>query len=162
MTEPFVSQTEIDELTARFKDRVKSIFEPFDRSRNGCCDERELGSILKALGLAPTEEEVVQLLQDCREDEPSSYLLFDKVEPVLINALLDHHLKAMYKFPSEDELLQAFYVFDPDRKGFIDSNILREKLLSEGEPFRGKEMEDFLSFADSSGIIDYRSYVQKI
>ncbi|KAL0222802.1 hypothetical protein P9112_002192 [Eukaryota sp. TZLM1-RC] len=157
-----LSTQDVEELKQKFRERVKAKFTPFDRSHNNTCDEREFATIFKSLGLAPTEEETIQLLNECREDEPSSFLLYDKVEPVLVNALLDNYTQGLYSPPTNEQLLKAFQVLDPERKGFIETDVLRELLTSTGEPFRSKELEDFFGIAEEDGIIDYQAYIDKL
>ncbi|KAL0222185.1 hypothetical protein RCL1_002039 [Eukaryota sp. TZLM3-RCL] len=157
-----MSQSELESLKEKFRERIKSKFDPFDRSRNGSCDEREFGTILRSLGLAPSEEELARLLQDCRDDEPSSFLLYERVEMVLIQALLDHQLRGHYKMPSDEDILQAFQVLDPQKKGFIEADVLREYLSSMGEPFRYKELDDFFSVSEFNGLVEYKAYIRKL
>ena len=62
---------------------------------------------------------------------------------------------------SEDVLLQAFRVFDPEGNGYIEAHRMRDLLITKGTPFREKEIDAFMSVAKDleTGHIYYEDYV---
>ena len=53
---------------------------------------------------------------------------------------------------------------DPDNKGYIEAEKLRNLLTTHGERFSQEEIDDFLSFASDSetGLMHYEDYVMQI
>ena len=66
---------------------------------------------------------------------------YERFEPKMLEILAEGD----WEPDSEEVLLQAFRVFDEEGKGFIESNRLREALITKGTPFREKEIDAFLS-----------------
>ena len=62
---------------------------------------------------------------------------------------------------SEETILQAFRVLDPDNRGYIDEDTLVEMLTENEWTFRDKEIEDFLRVAKDpdTGYIHFEDYV---
>ena len=63
---------------------------------------------------------------------------------------------------SEEELLEAFKVFDRDGNGFITSHELRNIMNSLGENLTPEEIEEMIKEADldNDGQIDYEEFVK--
>ena len=61
--------------------------------------------------------------------------------------MLDVLLKNEYEPAPAEHLLAAFRVLDPDSKGFIRRDVIKELLTTKGIPLRPKEIESFLNFA---------------
>ena len=53
---------------------------------------------------------------------------------------------------------------DPDNKGYIEAEKLRNLLTTHGERFSQEEIDDFLSFASDSetGLMHYEDYVMQV
>lgn len=64
-------------------------------------------------------------------------------------------------FNSEDEMRQAFSVFDKDGDGFITADELRHVMTSLGEKLTDEEVNEMISEADRNGDnqIDYKGTV---
>ncbi|KAA3670042.1 uncharacterized protein DEA37_0001266 [Paragonimus westermani] len=67
----------------------------------------------------------------------------------------------MVREASEEELLKAFAVLDPEKRGYITVSEMESLMANEGEPFSSDEMEEMLAAATdlSKGKIIYREYV---
>jgi hypothetical protein len=59
-------------------------------------------------------------------------------------------LENQYPRDSEDKLLRAFRTLDPDNKGYIEADKLRNLLTTHGERFSQEEIDDFLTFASDA------------
>ena len=46
----------------------KSIFESFDKNKDGTIDQKELGEVIKAIGKKPTDEEIRAMLHEIDTD----------------------------------------------------------------------------------------------
>ena len=109
----------------------------------------------------PSEAQIRDYIIDQLEgDEPCDYIKFEKFEPYMLNVLQNHEFD-----PNPPEhLLAAFKVLDPEGKGYIRIDVMKELLTTKGIQFREREIESFLKFAeDKSGqFIFYEDYVTKL
>jgi len=62
---------------------------------------------------------------------------------------------------SEDTLLQAFKVLDPNGLGYIDGQRMRDLLITKGAAFREKELDQFMQVAKDleTGNVYYEDYI---
>ena len=140
--------------------RIDEAFKLFDRDDKKMVDVREIGTIVRHLGICPTEIELRDLITECEEEEPTGFIRFEKFERMMTRILLENQ----YPRDSEDKLLRAFRTLDPDNKGYIEAEKLRNLLTTHGERFSQEEIDDFLSFASDSesGLMHYEDYVMQV
>jgi len=50
------------------EDKIKETFDLFDRDGDGKISTKEVGTVLRALGLTPTEGEVANIIKDISEE----------------------------------------------------------------------------------------------
>lgn len=100
--------------------------------------------------------ELKALLSEMQGDSSTGYVQYEKFEATVLQRLLDQ------EFPrdSDDRLLAAFHALDPERRGFIESETLREMLMTKGEMFTEDEVDDLLAFAADAetGLVHYEDY----
>ncbi len=139
---------------------IKAAFSLFDRDNKGMCDVREIGTIVRHLGICPTEIELRDLITECEEEEPTGFIRFEKFERMMSRILLENQ----YPRDPEDKLLRAFRTLDPDNKGYIEAEKIRTLLTTHGERFSQEEMDDMLSFGSDaeSGHFHYEDYVMQV
>ncbi|KAF7254927.1 EF-hand calcium-binding domain-containing protein 2, partial [Paragonimus skrjabini miyazakii] len=137
--------------------KITEAFDLFDHERNRTIDFRELGTVIRAIGGVPTEAEVLQMVRELENDPPNGYINLERFLPVMMEAIEQE------QFPkaSEEELLKAFAVLDPEKRGFITVSEMESLMANEGEPFTPEELEEMLAAATdlSKGKIIYREYV---
>jgi Ca2+-binding EF-hand superfamily protein len=70
--------------------------------------------------------------------------------------------KKMGDIDSEDDLIQAFVIFDSNRTGFITTNEFRDVMMNLGERLTYDEVTEMIIAADknSTGRINYRGMLQ--
>ncbi|KAL0233775.1 hypothetical protein PCE1_002281 [Barthelona sp. PCE] len=165
---------EMEKLRETFRKRVRDAFNLFDRKSDDSCDEREVGTILRALGLAPYEAEILGIVQKIRMDEPSSFVLYSRLEPVILDCMIQHHLRKTYALLPVYKLLKAFKTLDTERRGYLTGEELTDMLTKEAvpgvqeneplEPLRQEEIQDFLDFGLDSDdeLFYYEDYCFKI
>ena len=136
---------------------IKDGFELFDRDGKGTCDVREIGTIVRHLGICPTEIELRDLITECEEEEPTGFIRFERFERMMSRVLLENQ----YPRDSEEKLLRAFRTLDPNNNGYVEAEKVRTLLTTHGERFSPEEIEDFLNFAvdSESGLLHYEDYV---
>ena len=106
---------------------------------------------------AQVRDYIVVKLED---DEPSKYVKYEKVEPYMVNVLMENEFEPA---PAE-HLLAAFRILDPEGKGRIQYDLIRELLMTEGIPLRQTEIQLFETFAlDKTGEYgECEDYVAKL
>jgi Ca2+-binding EF-hand superfamily protein len=139
---------------------IKNGFGLFDRDGSGNVDVREIGTIVRHLGICPTEIELRDMITEVEEDDPTGFIRFEKFERMMSRILLENQ----YPRDPEEKLLRAFRTLDPDNKGYIEAEKLRTLLTTHGERFSQEEIDDFLHFAvdSSSGLLHYEDYVSQV
>ncbi|KAJ3111159.1 Dynein regulatory complex protein 8 [Physocladia obscura] len=120
---------------------TSSAFDTFDQSNNGTCDVREIGTVLRSLGLNPSEEQLKYWIREMEEEEPTGYIQFDKFFKVATiifstNAVIRH---------DEEEIFRAFQALDAEKKGYLLPDDLRRFMLTDGEAFSQEEMDEMLA-----------------
>jgi len=123
--------------------KITDAFLVFDTQENKQVDVRELGTVIRSLGLCPTEAEVNEIIAETEDETATGYVRLDRLLPVMTKVLLEK------KFRSQPEpvLLQAFETLDIDKKGYLLPDEISKYFKEEGEPFLQEELEEFLSAA---------------
>ena len=140
--------------------QIKEAFGLFDRDNKGVCDVREIGTIVRHLGICPAEMELRDMITEIEEEEPTGFIRFERFERMMTKVLME----VQYPRDAEDKLLKAFRTLDPDNKGSIEADRVRSLLTTHGERFTQEEIDDFLNFAvdAESGLLHYEDYVMHI
>ncbi|CAL9737594.1 calmodulin [Monosporozyma servazzii] len=135
-----------EEQIAEFKEA----FALFDKDNNGYISSSELATVMRSLGLSPSEAEVADLMNEIDVDGNH------KIEFSEFLALMSRQLKST---DSEQELLEAFKVFDKNGDGLISAAELKHVLTSIGEKLTDAEVDDMLKeVSDGSGEIDIQQF----
>ena len=69
---------------------IKAAFSLFDRDNKGMCDVREIGTIVRHLGICPTEIELRDLITECEEEEPTGFIRFERFERMMSRILMEN------------------------------------------------------------------------
>ena len=118
--------------TLEVQKMIKDAFALFDKDSKGVCDVREVGTVVRHLGICPTEIELRDMITEIEEEEPTGFIRFEKFERMMSRILLENQ----YPRDSEDKLLRAFRTLDPDNKGYIDQHyyaIAEKSTLTSGK-----------------------------
>ncbi|KXX73933.1 Calmodulin [Madurella mycetomatis] len=129
----------------------KEVFNAFDTDGTGDITASELGQVMRKLGLNPSNEELDDLVNEADLNK-DGVISFDE-----FLALMSKDVKEV---DAEEELLNAFKVFDKDGSGTISSDELRNVLKSLGEILTDDEVEQMVQLADRNGDgqIDYKEF----
>ncbi|KAF0697760.1 Aste57867_11553 [Aphanomyces stellatus] len=137
------------DMDTMMRARIRSAFEMFDKDRKGCVIQEEVSTIMRYLGAYPSEKDIIKkILPEMQEDEPSTFVTYEKFEKKMLEVLYSHE----YEPDTDETLLSAFrvrfQVLDPEKKGFIDAEVMKDLLVTKGTPFREKELEGMLGCQD--------------
>ncbi|KAL1484241.1 hypothetical protein MTO96_032687 [Rhipicephalus appendiculatus] len=117
-------------------------FALFDKDGNGVISTKELGKVMRALGQYPTEAELKEMIA-----EVDTYGNGTVEFPVFLAMMTKKTCTAH----TEDEIREAFKVFDRDGNGFITATELRDVMTTLGEKLMDEEVDEMIRAADMDG-----------
>ena len=132
-------------------EEFKEAFILLDKDGDGTINTKELGTCMRSLGKNPTEEELQDMINEVDVDGNGSLDFFEFL------MLMTNHLSS-----SEDDIKEAFRVFDADGNGMISAEELKSMLLSTGEETNEEEIEEMIRSidADDDGQVDYEEFAK--
>ncbi|KAH7652276.1 EF-hand-containing protein [Dioscorea alata] len=84
----------------------------FDKDGDGCITLDELATVIKSLGQNPTEEELHDMISEVDSDGNGT---------IEFSEFLHLMARKMKETDAEEELKEAFKVFDKDQNGYISA-----------------------------------------
>ncbi|CAN1145731.1 Probable calcium-binding protein CML17 [Linum perenne] len=105
--------TDVKKLDDEQIGELREIFRSFDRNKDGSLTQLELGSLLRSLGLKPSEDQLERMIQKADTNNNGLIEFSESValmEPDLVQS------KCPY---TKEQLRQMFTLFDRDENGFI-------------------------------------------
>ncbi|CAH1240763.1 troponin C isoform X1 [Branchiostoma lanceolatum] len=137
----------------------KMAFDMFDEDGGGDISTKELGTIMKRLGMSISREELQQMIDEVDEDA-SGTIDFEEFLEMMARAMQDSEREI-----PDDELRAAFRVLDKNGDGFIDKDEFRA-LASEcaGDDLTDDELHEFMDEYDGNrdGRFDYEEWKEII
>ncbi|KRX88755.1 Calmodulin [Trichinella pseudospiralis] len=127
-----------DEQIAEFQEA----FNLFDKDGDGKITSQELGIVMRSLGQRPTESELRDMVNEVDEDGNGT-IEFDEFLQMMSRKMKDSD--------SEQELKEAFQVFDKDKDGFISAAELHYVMTNLGEKLTDEEVQEMIREADLDG-----------
>jgi calmodulin len=131
----------------------RSINESRRKCNAGTITSKELGTVMGSLGQSPTEAELKKMVEEVDADGSGS-IEFEEFLGLLARKLRDTG--------AEDDIRDAFRVFDKDQNGFITPDELRHVMANLSDPLSDDELADMLHEADSDGDgqINYNEFLK--
>lgn len=122
----------------------------YDKAGEGAIDSKELGTVLRALGQNPSMAELEEMKTELESDSVD----FPSFLNLIANKIKDTE--------TEEDLLEAFRVFDKDMQNTISAAELRHIMTNMGEKLNDEEVDEMLKEADSdgSGKVNYAEFVK--
>ncbi len=132
----------------------REVFDLFDKDKDGAITAKELGDVMRALGANPTQAELDEMTLEVVKDETSQRIEFKE--------FLQLFAKKMKDPDTEEDLLEAFRVFDHDNDGIISNEELKHVMVTLGEFMSEEEADEMVREADidGDGLIDYIRFVK--
>jgi len=142
-----------DQLSEEQISEFKEAFSLFDKDGDGTITTVELGTVMRSLGLNPTETEIQDLVNEVDADGNGT---IDFPEFLTMMA------RKMKNTDSEEEIKEAFKVFDKDGNGYISAAELRHVMTNLGEKLTDNEVDEMVREADidGDGQINYDEFVK--
>ncbi|NXS47169.1 CAM2B protein, partial [Balaeniceps rex] len=147
----------------------KEAFSLFDKDGDGTITTKELGTVMRSLGQNPTEAELQDMINEVDADgEPrlSPHVPLSPCPPAHCpsvppptpgNGTIDFPefltmmARKMKDTDSEEEIREAFRVFDKDGNGYISAAELRHVMTNLGEKLTDEEVDEMIREADIDG-----------
>merc|ERR1711924_45384 len=130
------------EFTPEEISEYKDAFSLFDKDGSGSISTEELGQVMKNLGQSPSKEEL-----DCMVKEVDT----DGNGEICFDEFLEMMRKQVDSSDPEQDLREAFAVFDKDNSGTIDASELAEVMKTLGESLTAEEIQEMIKEADIDG-----------
>jgi calmodulin len=142
-----------DQLSNEQIAEFKEAFSLFDKDGDGSITTKELGTVMRSLGQNPTEAELQDMINEVDQDGSGT---IDFPEFLTLMA------RKMQDSDSEEEIKEAFRVFDKDGNGFISAAELRHVMTNLGEKLTDEEVDEMIREADvdGDGQINYEEFVK--
>lgn len=134
---------------------LKDAFALFDKDGDGTITTSELGTVMASLGHFPTPTELADMINDVDADGNG---VVDFSEFITLMS------RKMKESDSDEEMREAFRVFDRDGNGYISLSELKHVMTNLGERLSDQELEEMMSEADKDGDkqISYEEFVQML
>ena len=131
-----------EKLTNAQIQELQGIFNIFDKNSKGTISSIELGTIMRMLSMNPTEAELSEMIGEI-DFEGSGTIDFNEFLTIMSRKLDMRNI--------DDEIKEAFMVFDKNKDGFINSQEFREVMINLGEKLTEEEIGEMLKEADIDG-----------
>lgn len=145
-----------DKLSQDKINEFKEAFDIFDINKDGCISHKELGMIMRAIGQNPTDNELMSMVQEVNSDVNKIDIDFQGFVALMA--------KRMKDIDTEEEVIEAFRIFDKDGIGLIPVEELVRALAANGEKISLSEIQAIVEEADTDndGYINYQEFVRSV
>ncbi|BAT87970.1 hypothetical protein LR48_Vigan10g152400 [Vigna angularis] len=125
----------------------------FDKDGDGRINIEELGTAIRSLDENPTLEELQIMMSEVDTDGNGT---------IEFGEFLNLMARKMKESEAEEELKEAFRVFDKDQDGYISASELRSVMRTIGEKVTDEEVAQMVKEADldGDGLVDYEEFVR--
>ncbi|GAM24814.1 hypothetical protein SAMD00019534_079900, partial [Acytostelium subglobosum LB1] len=138
-----------EEAQAEFREA----FTLHDSNKDGRLEPAEIASALRWLGQNPSATDINDIIRE-----------FGGNGALTVEGLFNYLGKKVVDDFDEQELIEAFQVFDKDGKGLIGASDLRHILTNLGERLNEEQVEEMLkqSVGSGDGAINYEPFVKNM
>ena len=129
----------------------------FDTKKQDYLSADELGEIMRAMGFRPTEEELVDLVNEIDEDGSGQIEFAEFCQLCATFLVEDPDIETMKK-----ELKDAFRIYDKNGEGFITMDTLRALIAELLSPLTDEELDGIIAELDEdgSGTMDFDEFCE--
>lgn len=136
---------------------LREAFRLFDKDGDGSITTDELGTVMRNLGQYPNTDELNMMLKEIDIDGDGTFS-FEEFVQVMANM---GGISEQSEEDEEEELRQAFRVFDKTGCGYISASDLRAVLQCMGEDLTEDEIDEMIAEVDidGDGRIDFEEFI---
>ncbi|XP_034478832.1 neo-calmodulin-like [Drosophila innubila] len=141
------------ELSPRELLEFERAFAMLDLEKDGSVTVKELHYFMATLGKNPSESELMAMINAVDTDGNGSIEF-----PEFLNTMT----AKMCTCPNDEELREAFHVFDKDNSGYIGVDQIRVVMLDLNTKVSEEELEDMVREGDidGDGYLSYEEFVE--
>jgi len=141
----------VDQFSPAQIAELREVFALFDKDGDGAITATELGTVMGQLGPAPTESELQDMVNEVDLDGNGM---------IDFSEFLGLVTKMIREGQSDDEMKEAFDIFDKDRNGLISAFELRNVMSNLGEQLTDEEVEEMMREADTDmdGYLNFEEF----
>ncbi|XP_033214696.1 calmodulin-like isoform X2 [Belonocnema kinseyi] len=152
---PTISKSQMKEF--------REAFRLFDKDGDGSITKEELGRVMRSLGQFARAEELRTMLQEIDIDGDGN-VSFEEFVEIVSNIGGESAAAPTDQDQEEQELRDAFRVFDKHNRGYITASDLRAVLQCLGEDLSEEEIEDMIKEVDvdGDGRIDFYEFAHAL
>lgn len=145
---------EINNLTEMEIALYKEAFQIFDKHSEGYISSNELGTIMSSLGFNISDEDLNEITNIYDNDQNNNMIDF-----ISFLGIISKKKGNIYK---EEDLIDAFRIFDKEGNGKISSKELLYVMMSSGEDFNENYIKELIneSSMEHDEFIDYQKFVK--
>ena len=145
----------MEELSDEQIEEFKEAFSVFDPENKGYIPSKELGNLLRNLGIYITNEEKNEYIEKYAHDIEKNISFHDFLK-IVFEKISDTKI--------EDELLEAFNLFEHDKKKEIDIDNFEKDFQHYLPEISDKEIKEIAQFIKhpNSNVINIQEAVQKL
>jgi len=146
-----------DEMDEDELEEWRTIFNLFDVDGDQSITGEELGVVLRSMGQNPSEQELKEMISEMDEDD-SGTVDFEEFVILMKKKTADNEAEG------NDDIEEAFKVFDRNNDGVISADELAAVMVSLGNPRTMEEIEEMISEEDhdNDGVITKEEFVRML
>lgn len=136
---------------------MRKAFQMFDTTKCGFIDTVKISTILNTLGQQFDEGELQDLIDE-EDPEETGKVNFDQFANIASNFLIeDEDAEAM-----QQELKEAFRLYDREGNGYITTSTLKEILAALDDKLTNDDLDGMINEidADGSGTVDFDEFME--
>ncbi|CAH1154112.1 unnamed protein product [Phaedon cochleariae] len=135
---------------------LKNAFDTFDVEKKGSIGTVMIGTILSMLGIQTTDSMLKEIIDEVDADG-SGELEFEEFITLASRFMVEEDAEAM-----QQELKEAFRLYDKEGNGYITTGTLKEILKELDDNITGDELDAMINEidADGSGTVDFDEFME--
>ena len=132
----------MEELSEEQIEEFREAFSLFDPDGQGFIETKELGTVLRSLGIHATDEEKNEYIEKYDQEQE---------DKIYFNDILEIIIKKISESKPEDELFEALNLFDTEKRHEIDVDQFREEFKENLTNVPENEINDIIEFLKHEG-----------
>ena len=151
-----VVQAALEQLAPEQIEQFRKYFNMFDKEKKGFVHTSQVGQILRTMGQAFEERDLKQLIKEFDSDG-SGEIEFEEFAALIARFVMDEDTGAL-----EEELREAFRLYDKQGNGYINVSDLRDILRALDEKITEDELDEMIAEIDTdgSGTVDFDEFME--
>ena len=143
-----------DEISPELKKQYQDAFEMFDKDKDGTNTAKELANVMETLtGEKPSLDEINSMIKEVDLNSDG------KIE---LEEFITLMMKNSPDTQQEEEVINAFRLFDKEGNGLIQTDELKHIMMTIGDKMTEDEADEMIHEADidGDGTINYEEFVR--